>query len=164
MNDFYMVLGPFITNLKHHRHSNRDLPWVLPPWVQQPTPFPYTMDWGQQLTTKVRYFDFGLGMFMYKLSWFRCFDHCSTRGDDYYGLIWEKQCSCGNNKPDDKYKKAESHCGTVCPGDSSAKCGGGSGTNRVNIYQIGGATTTTTVVTTSSKWISKFAWQLHIVA
>ena len=74
---------------------------------------------------------------------FRCFDQCSLSGDTYYGLMWGNQCECGSVKPDDSNKKADSHCGTACPGDPSAKCGGPG--NSINLYQISPTTTMTPV-------------------
>ena len=85
---------------------------------------------------------------------FRCLEKCTTAGTEYYGLIFAKQCSCGDDKPLDQYKKSESHCNEDCPGDQSAKCGGtktdGTFDNRVNIYQIGAAAATTTTPAPSS--------------
>ena len=63
--------------------------------------------------------------------------------------MWGNQCSCGKQHPKDRYKKSESHCDKVCPGNGSAKCGGPG--NSVNAYQIVSATiTTTTAATTTS--------------
>ena len=64
---------------------------------------------------------------------FRCLDYCSSHFE-YHGLINGNQCACGAERPDEKYKKAESHCGTACPGDGNANCGGAD--NRVNVYKI----------------------------
>ena len=66
----------------------------------------------------------------------------------YFGLIFGEQCSCGNDKPPEKYKKEETHCKRRCPGDNNYKCGGSG--NRMNIYQIGSTPTITTTTTTTS--------------
>ena len=73
---------------------------------------------------------------------FRCLEHCTTEGTDYFGLIFGDQCSCGSSKPPTKYKKVESYCDKDCPGDPSSKCGGSG--NRINLYEIGSAAATTT--------------------
>ena len=107
------------------------------------------MDWKQQLPTKVSFTQPHLFPWYFNVSKIhRCFDHCSSNGKDFYGLVYGDQCQCGNTKPNSSYKKAESYCGTTCPGDSSAKCGGSD--NRSNIYQIATTPTTTTTTQTSS--------------
>ena len=85
---------------------------------------------------------------VFKFCKISCFNYCSSRGYTYYGPMWGNQCSCGAQHPKDRYKKSESHCDKVCPGDGSAKCGGPG--NSVNAYKIVSATTTTTTVVTTT--------------
>ena len=77
-----------------------------------------------------------------------CFNYCSSRGYTYYGPMWGNQCSCGGQHPKNRYKKSESHCDKVCPGDGSARCGGPG--NSVNAYQILSATNTTATTTSTT--------------
>ena len=52
----------------------------------------------------------------------------------------DPQCGCGNDPPEEKFKKEESYCDRACPADPGEMCGGYD--NRVNVYKMDDALTT----------------------
>ena len=87
----------------------------------------------------------------------RCLEYCSSKGNAYAAPIWGDQCSCGDELPQSREKvkkKSDSDCTRVCPGDSSAMCGGHD--NRINIYHNSAVTPTATPTTTAPATTSKY--------
>ena len=76
----------------------------------------------------------------------RCVDSCTVSGYNYAGLQYRTQCICANEQPHGT-KQNESDCDYVCPGDSSANCGGHW---MMSVYQTSNAPTTSTTITTTT--------------
>ena len=53
----------------------------------------------------------------------------------FAGVEFGHECWCGNNEPPATKLRPLSECNTICPGDSSEKCGGGC---RINIFKNSG--------------------------
>ena len=71
----------------------------------------------------------------------RCFEKCQQKRRQYkfFALSRERRCQCGYYTPM-KYtgfiQKDLSECNATCPGDASAKCGGKSGGQLVNLFNV----------------------------
>ena len=62
----------------------------------------------------------------------RCLDHCTESGYLYAGVQYGLECFCGNERPGERARLADSRCDKLCPGDSDARCGG---YLTMNVYQ-----------------------------
>ena len=66
-----------------------------------------------------------------------CKSNCLSKGYDYAGVQFGKECWCGNDLPGNHLKRPYSECNMPCLGDRSQTCGQGW---RMNVMRIGKCT------------------------
>ncbi len=54
-----------------------------------------------------------------------CMEMCWSRGHEYSGVQFSRECFCGAAAPADGLRKDDAECGRACSGDRSLKCGDG---------------------------------------
>ncbi|XP_054261821.1 uncharacterized protein LOC128985882 [Macrosteles quadrilineatus] len=64
----------------------------------------------------------------------RCLNYCLALGFMFAGVEYQKECFCGNSRPNSTLDVPDSECESVCTGDPSQTCGGGW---RVEAYRTG---------------------------
>ena len=115
-NSVYSILNPNVTT-----------PPVLVP-TPDPTPVPKTASWSGQyqyvgcyIDTRNRVMHELAYMTVATIEW--CYDYCTKKSYDYFGVEATNSCFCGNKTDYETYGPSI-HCNQACRDDASQICGG----------------------------------------